>query len=880
MKKPIILIILSILSIQLISKTQNIINSKTVANNFFHSKSQNLKLTDSYPIKKINKNLIYIFNYEPSSFVAVSADNVIFPIIAYSFKNSIQKKDIEQSLLIKILKQDISRRLKYFQNFPAAAEKNQQKWKEFLSGNTHNRDFQQWPVPGSTITDGWIETRWTQEGIYDNFCPLDNEDERCKVGCVATAMAQIVNFHEYLGNISFDNSDDYYAGNGIDIDDDHNTRDFPSFPELNGYLLDLWNHYEHGVELTDDDKAALSFACGVTVEMQFSANGSSASTTDVVPALLNKFDFDSAEYLNMYWNFYPELAENMINMQPVQLSIYNPAEQIGHSIICDGYNTDEYFHLNLGWGSSDETCWYLLPDEIPDGYSIVNGGVFNIEGGETPFIVSGNIEVQGVSTIGTYIKLEGEYSYETYCELLSGDFEFPAVMEGFYTATAILDERVYFESFDIYLDENNDYIQFDLGHFEAVTGTISAPVNPENCFISLYQDETMLYSGITGENGEFSIPDVLPGEYLATACLDGNYFQSQNVTITLENQTIDFVLDEYPGNLAISYSGYVDDVWNFVPNYTLTCAIKLTPEELIEHENDLISKIRFKSPINPEDGFLFAQVWNEDDLISEKEITDFSAGEWLEVVLNNYIMIETSYEYYIGYKIQSATGVFSYHDANPRVVGKGAFTRSGGWTELPLQNDFNFCIDAILVSQEFGTIQGNIELSSGSGDIIDAVIKTQNYISHPAENGFYSFDLKSGIYDLTASLKGYSSATIENITLQNDELVENQDFVLDNTHSDESFIIDDENLIRIFPNPALQQIEINYYLKEDAFVCLEIFNLKGQKIKTLVSEKQNKGNYNVQFDGLNNLEKTVSSGIYFIKLSLNKNTTFRKIVIF
>ncbi|MHC4511769.1 MAG: C10 family peptidase, partial [Planctomycetota bacterium] len=89
---------------------------------------------------------------------------------------------------------------------------------------------------------------------------------RSYVGCVATAMAQIVNYHRQC-NLHFDVSDSYTSIAGIDIDGDSALYDFPSFGELNGHLLAVQSKYGGSVDLDDADAAALSFACGIASEM-------------------------------------------------------------------------------------------------------------------------------------------------------------------------------------------------------------------------------------------------------------------------------------------------------------------------------------------------------------------------------------------------------------------------------------------------------------------------------------------------------------------------------------------------------------------------------------------------------------------------------------
>ncbi len=868
---------------------QDIEISGQVAENFLDSRSEEVMISDSYLLDTDGVSLVYIFNTDPDGFVAVSADNDLYPIIAYSFKNQIFERDRDENLLHRMLIADITSRKKYYDSNPAKATQNHEVWEQYINNQIETQRFQQWPPEGSTITDGWVETCWNQTGVYNAFCPLDNSGQRSVVGCVATAMAMIIDFHEYVGTVSFSNADDFISGWSYPymyIDDDHETRDFPSFPELNEYLDDVIIHYENDVTLTNDDLAALNFACGVSVEMMYSSTGSGAYTSDVAYALLDKFNYDSANYMSNYGaNFYNTLSSNMITMQPAEMSIRLSGGGGGHAIICDGYNSDDYYHLNYGWGTSNNTCWYLLPGGMPSGYSIISGAVVNIEGGEAPIYVEGNVNVEGSSPVGTCITLEGEKSYGTYVTNENGNFEFPAVLTGYYTATAILEDRTYYQQIEnLYIDEENDFIQFNLGNFEAVTGTVTAPVSSENCYIALYQDEILVHTGISNSNGEFSIPDVLPGTYTATASLSGNYFESKEVTITLENQTIDFTLEEFEGDMSLAFSKDPIDIWFLAPGYTFTCAILLTEDDLQCFDSDILTKIRFRSPINSDGGEIYAQIWEDENLLSEKCIEDFDLGEWIEFELNNYTLIEPGKEYYVGYKIHSINGNFAYFDAGPRVLGKGAFIKHTNWMELPPGNfDFNFCIDAIVSSSEYGVINGNVQLSGGPGEVTNAVIKTENYIAHPDDSGNYSLFVKSGLYDVSGFLNDYYTETISGININETSLIVNDiNFVL--TYGVET---DEDNLVPIvtllynnYPNPFNPSTTISFSTVEDSKnTTLEIYNFRGQKVKTLVNDILEPGEYSVVWNGRNDNNRAVSSGIYYYKMKAGNYSSIKKMTL-
>jgi hypothetical protein len=69
------------------------------------------------------------------------------------------------------------------------------------------------------------------------------------------------------------------------------------------------------------------------------------------------------------------------------------------------------------------------------------------------------------------------------------------------------------------------------------------------------------------------------------------------------------------------------------------------------------------------------------------------------------------------------------------------------------------------------------------------------------------------------------------------------------------------------PNPFNPTTRIHYGLPEKGHVTLEIFNVLGQKIETLVDAQQDAGYHTVQWNAAH-----VSTGIYFYKLSLSEPT--------
>jgi len=330
--------------------------------------------------------LAYVTELEPHGFVVTSADTEVAPIVAYSLRSPFPSEADHKHPLQRLLREDLRLRIRALtESGRLAATENSILWDRYANGEAaEGETFGQWPAENTTATGGWLETTWRQDEPFNAFCPLDPVDGlRSYVGCVATALAQVVHYHR-RGNLSFDASDSYTTFGGIDVDADSDRYDFPSFEELNDLLTAVRFKYAQGSDLDDTDAAVLSAACGFAVLMDYSSEGSGAHTYDMQEALLDKFGFHSADLVGGLSNeFLPVLHENLVNQLPVIFAISYPNEGGGHIIICDGYNTDGQYHLNFGWGAPhpDEIteAWYHLPVEIPMSFNALQEVVLNIQ---------------------------------------------------------------------------------------------------------------------------------------------------------------------------------------------------------------------------------------------------------------------------------------------------------------------------------------------------------------------------------------------------------------------------------------------------------------------------------------------------------------------
>ncbi|MDP3462432.1 MAG: C10 family peptidase [Bacteroidales bacterium] len=339
------------------------------------------KLISCRELKSTDQLLAYVVDLEPVGYVVVSATNTLPPVVAYSFESIFGGLQPDNPLFA-LISADLSKRLKYAHSSGEKyAERNKNAWINMLQGSPQSAPeniAEQWPSTGN----GWLKTNWTQDPPYNNFCPMDPvTSQRSYAGCPAVAMAQILNFHQALNNTRFDDQDDYYhnyAGRQYWIDTDYAENGFPSFPQLNTFLDTLQAHYDINQLPDNQDKAAIVFACGVACSQVFTSQGSGTFGVNQALNAYLRFGFTTVSLLNEEnTDLYDRLKQNIKDTLPAHLAVVDEAWATGHNVVVDGYNTDDYYHLNFGWGGS-YNGWYLLPEEIPFNLTVVEGVVLDI----------------------------------------------------------------------------------------------------------------------------------------------------------------------------------------------------------------------------------------------------------------------------------------------------------------------------------------------------------------------------------------------------------------------------------------------------------------------------------------------------------------------
>ena len=286
-------------------------------------------------------NDYYAFNIKGGGFVIVAGEDRATPVLGYSDRGCLDFAHLPAPL--QDLLNDYKREIEFLQTY---------------EGN----DLIHVDATSFNATSGvepLITTTWGQEMPYYLQCPT-YRGEYCVVGCIATAMAQVMNYWQYpTSSPSLSGFYSYTIGQ---------VGGLPATTFDYSLMLDSYCHWDwNNSTLVQDvytneqaqEVAKLGRYCGQAVQMAYSPDGSGASTYNQQTAM-KKFGYNNAaratkSYYNNQWDNI--LKAELDAGRPILYSADDPNDA-GHAFICDGYNNNGYFHFNLGWyGTCDG--WYV-----------------------------------------------------------------------------------------------------------------------------------------------------------------------------------------------------------------------------------------------------------------------------------------------------------------------------------------------------------------------------------------------------------------------------------------------------------------------------------------------------------------------------------------
>jgi len=181
-------------------------------------------------------------------------------------------------------------------------------------------------------------------------------------------------------------------------------------------------------------------------------------------------------------------------------------------------------------------------------------------------------------------------------------------------------------------------------------------------------------------------------------------------------------------------------------------------------------------------------------------------------------------------------------------------------------------------AQEYGNIVGVVR-KPNTQPLAGAIVTAGSLNATTNSVGAYSLALPVGVYTVTCSATGYQTQTIENIqVLANQNTTQNFNMIV-SAGEDEVTPVAATALIGNHPNPFNPETTISYAIKEACNVRLEIYNLRGQRVRSLMNGTQNSGNYRIVFDSRDDKGNALSSGIYLYRLSAGNYTSTRKMML-
>ena len=283
----------------------------------------------------------YIYNIGANEgFVIVSGDDATKPILGYSDQGGINLERLPEGL--KELLESYRIEIETLQNTSTPTSAVQLTIQQLATAT---------PVVSPLLGN----IKWGQESPFNKLCPYDsNLNTRIVSGCVATAMAQIMKYHQWPTT---------GTGTHSYVENDYGllSANFGQTQYNWNSMLDTYTDDATGKQ--DSAAALLTYHCAVSVDMDFSPTGSGSSINNAGAAFKTYFGYDSE--IQLYSReFYTTNEWNSVLLRELNASrpvLYagRSNQNSGHAFVCDGYDSNGFYHINWGWNGYDNGFFEL-----------------------------------------------------------------------------------------------------------------------------------------------------------------------------------------------------------------------------------------------------------------------------------------------------------------------------------------------------------------------------------------------------------------------------------------------------------------------------------------------------------------------------------------
>ena len=331
---------LLLLAGSVIAKPVDVTTARRVATHFWNAHRDAGVAAVSTPLVQLTSPFdgFYIFANGKQGFVIVAADDCVEPILGYSFTSpATENINPEVRYWLSTYQQQIE--VLRGEQYQAPAEV-EQMWRQYDAEEAQDAD----PIPLTAVSP-LLTTTWNQSPYYNALCPMDPaHSSRSVTGCVATATAQVMKYWNWPAQ---GNSAHAYVHDNIGLISAH----FGSTVYDWGNMPNALNGTSSAAQVKA--VATLMRHVGVALEMDYSASSSGAVTYYVGQILPYYFGYRSDNVFHYRDDESDAVWTNNITgeLDALRPVIYAGSDTSGgHCFVCDGYNNNNQFHFNWGWG--------------------------------------------------------------------------------------------------------------------------------------------------------------------------------------------------------------------------------------------------------------------------------------------------------------------------------------------------------------------------------------------------------------------------------------------------------------------------------------------------------------------------------------------------